>query len=333
MHKELSNIRNLTRLIVDSDASVTSVEVGINVMELSLALRRISESIPRFAKFKRVNEPSETSTGVALGLWHASLSMEDRPRTAAFLRGLSQALSSELESYPSRPIHLVEAGCGPLAGLSIPMMTLFEPDQLQVTLVDLHDESIEVAEELVRSLGLTDYLKQAICANLLNYEFENPADVVVLETMDAALNREPQVSLMRRLVNVFPDALILPESITIDLQSLNFTHVGFPMTVESLDRKHIGRVFELDRQSAIGLEEKDGTLPAARLRVPEDLSAEEQLVLMTQVKVFREVVLQHLEAQITAPVPIVDFQPGWLGAELEFRYRIGRSPGLEWTCG
>lgn len=329
MQEDALTIRELAKLVVDSNRPVTSF--GIEMMEFSLLLRRLANSHREFAAMKRMNSPSETGTGVALDPWHASLSMEDRPRTAAFIRGSAHAIADRLAKCPGRPIHVIEAGCGPAAALSIPLMTLFSPRQLQVTIIDLHQASIDSARSLIDNLGLSDRLRAAICDDLMTHEFTEDADVIILETMDAALFREPQVALTRRLARALPDAILLPESIAVNLQLLNFSEPVFPLTIESLNRRDLGRVFELDRRSAMEVEEENGYLTASCIRIPDRVEPGDELFLVTSVRVFDNVEFAALDAEITRPIKIHNAERSWLGGALSFRYRIGETPGLEWA--
>lgn len=78
--------------------------------------------------------------------------LEDGCRTPAFIRGIVLAVRAALARRGDnrRPIHLLEAGCGPLATLAIPVMTQFDPGDLQVTLIDLHQASIDCAVKLIQ---------------------------------------------------------------------------------------------------------------------------------------------------------------------------------------
>lgn len=267
---------------------------------------------------------------MAIDPWRASLSSDDRGRTAAFIRGCVRAVESILATRPERPVHLIEAGCGPLATLSTPLMTRFGPEQLQVTLIDFHQESIDSARHVVGELGFSDRLLSTICGDLMAMDFADTVDVVVLETMYAALFREPQVALTRCLVRTLPSAIFVPESVSVDLQLLDLRLESTAIPPTPRRRQMLGRVFQLDRSTALNIEADNGCLPAATINLPKTVEKGQGLFLTTTVTVFDDVAVSDYDAEITAPVGIHNAQLDWLGRELKFRYRISESPGLEW---
>lgn len=328
MNEDARAILRLTNSVADSDRPVTSF--GMEMLQLSLLLRKIADSHSEFAASKGSNSPSSTETGVALDPWRASLSLDDRGRTAAFIRGCVLAVESLLATRPKRPIHVIEAGCGPLAALSIPLMSRFGPEQLQVTLIDIHQKSIDTARHVVDRLELSDRLRNTICDDLMVMDLADNADVVVLETMYAALFREPQVALMRRLVRRLPSAIFVPESISVDLQLLDLQLECSTIPPAAKDRQMLGRVFQLDRSQALNVKADNGRLPAATITLPAEAEPGQGLYLTTSMVIVDDVVLLDYDAEITAPVAIPDAQRDWLGRKLNFRYCISECPGLEW---
>lgn len=328
MSDDTQAIRELTTIVADSSRPLTSF--GLEMMNYEILLRQVAESHPDFPTLKGMNASSVTATGHAIDPWRASLSLVDRIRTAAFIRGGVRTVEKVLAEIPDRPIHLMEAGCGPLAPLSIPLMARFGPEQLQVTLVDLHQEAIDCACYVIGQLGLSDRLSQAICGDLMTLGSREKADVIILEAMYAALFREPQVALTRRLVRAFPDAIVLPETITVDLQMFNLAKEAGQIPAVPGPRRFLGQVFKLDRLTALDGNAENGRLKAATIRLPEAVASEENLFLTTSVRVCDQVDFADYDAEITMPVGL-PLEPDWLGKVLHFSYRLTEFPGLEWV--
>jgi len=329
MTPDAQTLRTLTNSIIDSGRLVTAC--GMETMQLTLLLRRLLESAPAFSAFSASS--SSTEGGLAIDPWKASLSLENYPRTAAFLRGGARAIEEILARHPERPVHVIEAGCGPVAALSTPLMSRFGPDQLQVTLFDIHQESTDAAEHVIESLGLSDRLNETVCGDLMSMDLSghaSSADLILLETMYASLLREPQVALTRCLVRSLPSARLLPVRVTIDLQLFDPAPEAMLNPPVPQNRKWLGTVFELDERTARETEIENGYLPAATIPLPESAEPGERLFLTTTVEVFGDVILANYDSEITFPMELEIAEDSWQERTLRFRYRIDEDPGFEW---
>jgi hypothetical protein len=157
------------------------------------------------------------------------------------------------------------------------------------------------------------------------------ADVVALETIYAALQREPQVALTLRLVKTFPTAVFLPAKISIDLQLLDIQLESTAFPPQPKNRLSLGRVFDLDPDTSLNLEIDNDHLPAAKLTIPERIEPNQYPFLTTSASVFDRVVITDYDAEITVPVAVEGVDQSWLGHEIQFRYRVNESPGFDWT--
>ena len=108
------------------------------IMYYSLFLRDILHRLhPSFMEQRDINSPTNTSSGEALSPWHAAACMDDRLRTAAFIRGAIDSVQHLLDHSTHRPLHLIEAGCGPLGTLVLPLLAHFKSEDLEVSVIDL----------------------------------------------------------------------------------------------------------------------------------------------------------------------------------------------------
>ena len=124
MDESLDTLRSFVDTIADCDRELSSV--GGPVLHYGLFLRQILNSKrPKFLRQRDINAPTPISSGGAITPWHAAACMEDRTRTAAFVRGAIRGVERALEQFARRPLHLVEAGCGPLGTLVLPLLSHF----------------------------------------------------------------------------------------------------------------------------------------------------------------------------------------------------------------
>lgn len=106
---------------------------------------------------------------------------------------------------------MLYAGCGPFAPFALMLATRFEPSEVRVTLLDVHSWSLECARRLFETFGLADFVRAYVCADAATYTWPRdlPLHVVLTETMQHALQKEPQVAVTLNLAPQLSDGGIL----------------------------------------------------------------------------------------------------------------------------
>ena len=135
------------------------------------------------------------ASGLALSPRLAAQCLLDAPRTAAFLRGTLAAIFEAMRRFPDEPIEIVYAGTGPFATLVLPLFARLDPRRVRFTLIDVDERSTGSVRSLVDRFGLGAYVKAIVCADGTVYRHEAPVHIVVTETMQRALRREPFVAI------------------------------------------------------------------------------------------------------------------------------------------
>ncbi|WP_273163107.1 hypothetical protein [Massilia timonae] len=276
-----------------------------------------------------------TAAGLAISPVKAALCAREPLRTIVFIRGLAAAI--EQARRPDRPVRVLYAGCGPLATLALPLMTLFDPEQASFTLVDIHAASLGSARGLVSRLGLEAHVAGYMLADACSLRLDPAAlpDVIVSETMNAALRSEPQVAIMRHLAMQAPQALLVPESVTVEACLLRLGRELSPPLDDGgapqpprRERVELGPVFRLDAAAIRAWSGLDAALPAGVVRVPPTVPAGMQPRLLTKIVSFGSHRLQDWESSLNMPQHFPG-RPALQGGEtLQFAYRIGEQPGL-----
>ncbi|PLY41488.1 hypothetical protein CSZ94_15800 [Janthinobacterium sp. ROICE36] len=258
-------------------------------------------------------------SGWAISPVQAGLCAREPYRSAAFIQGLALAVREQLGA--GRPVRVLYAGCGPFALLALPVMAVLSATQVQFAILDVHAETLAYAHDLIARLELDSHVTAYICADAATYRIPAAVmpDVIVSETMNTALGKEPQVAILRNLHAQAPAAALLPAAVTVHL-GLDRRTPGEPCT-------DWGRVFALDGdalrawQGALG-----DSLPAATIRLPDVL--EQAPRLLTRIRVYGDIVLGDHDCSLNLPLPLPG-KPGLAGGSmLDFHYRLGGQPGL-----
>lgn len=325
---DAAQLRRLARAIVAAGSDVGAM------MEPAEALRALLERCSAFDLSVRSNVAegqSRLADGVAISPMQAALCARQLWRSAAFIQGAAAALAAAARRCEGRPVRVLYAGCGPFALLALPLMALWPAGQAQFTLLDIHAASLASARTLVAHMGLDASVQAWVQADATAYRIDPaaPPDVILSETMSAALAHEPQVAIARHLLAQAPQALMVPAAVRIDACLCDPRRENGYEAEPRHDRIFLGKVFELDAAAVArwaGL--PAGPLPAATIALPAVLEPRYQFRLLTRIEVFDGITLGDYASSLNLP-RLLPGKPVLRGGDLlQFSYRLGADPGL-----
>lgn len=267
-----------------------------------------------------MNEGESTlASGWAISPVQAALCAREPLRSAAFIQGLAAAIHAA--STPQRPVSVLYAGCGPFALLALPLMAIFSPQQLRFTILEVHQEALDYARVLIDKLGYGAHVAAFVCTDAATWRIAPDAapDVIVSETMNTALGKEPQVAIMRNLFLQAPQAALVPTAIAV--------HLGLPGGARDAPSADLGRIFEVNAANILAWAAEQGaSLPAASIRLPAALGRAPKL--LTRIQVHGAIVLHDYDCSLNLPLHLPG-KPQLAGSEtLAFSYQLGSTPGL-----
>ena len=201
------------------------------------------------------------------------------------------------------------------------VMAVLGARQVQFAILDVHAETLAYARDLIGQLGLDSHVSAGICADAASYHIPSDAlpDVIISETMNTALGKEPQVAILRNLHAQAPAAALLPAEVTV--------HLGLERRQPGEPCADWGRLFTLDANALRAWQDDTGdSLPAARIRLPDVLDGAPRL--LTRIRVHGDIVLGDYDCSLNLPLALPGKPLLAGGSVLDFRYRLGGSPGL-----
>jgi hypothetical protein len=271
--------------------------------------------------------------GAAISPMDAGRCLLDPRRTAIYLRGVHGAIQEAQQRFPGEVIHVLYAGCGPFAPLCLPLLPLLAGQAVRFTLLDVHARAVESVQAVLSALRLEAGIADCLVGDATQYHNpdDRPLHMVVSETMQRALEKEPQVAiLMATAPQLTAGGLMVPEMIAVDAvltdlsRELGGDGVGPKLWA---GRVPLGRILQVDRERVCAWASAGvlSHLPPARIALPSSVAAQYSLVLATTIRTFGVHQLREYESGLTHPLMV----NGWrAGEEVEFTYRLGEKPGF-----
>ncbi|HPF12566.1 MAG TPA: hypothetical protein PLP62_14020 [Flavobacteriaceae bacterium] len=279
------------------------------------------------------------ASGLAIGPEWAARCVDDFMRTRAFVRGICQAVA--LKHQSGKPVHILYAGTGPFATLVLPLLSRYQPSEIQLTLLEINPQSFESVQQVFKTLQATDYVNDFLMgdASTIQLKDAHQFDVVIAECLQFALDREPQVVITANLMQQVPaEALLIPQEIALDLCLVD--HGGETKAVTESEtglaikpKRSCKRVFTLNAQEARGYAFKsDGTIHFPIRDCTFSSEAQEgytMISIATYIKVFGEECIHPNESGLTMPFLYGPFKASAQPLNMSTQYKTGANPGLE----
>lgn len=268
------------------------------------------------------------SSGKAISPSAAAHCLLEMKRTAIFLRGIHKAINHKLTNKRTEPINILYAGCGPYATLIIPLLSLYTPNQVQVDLLDINEESLTASKNLAYAFGFEDFIEEYYLQDATKFKVQKPYVIVLSETMSSCLRNEPQVAIMQNLIpQIQVDSIFIPEEISIDAWLTNPKMENDRLTYfegekPPIDRISLGNVFKVNKEN-LDIKCLKNTLP-----LPDDTSLFPELKLFTSIRVFGDETLGENDCSLNLPLKYYDFR-AHKGGAVEFWYEQGQTPGIQ----
>lgn len=271
------------------------------------------------------------SGGYAISSWGAAMCLLEVKRTYIFIKGIIAAIQSLQRNQPNKPLHILDAGCGPFALLSVLPALYVEKGTAIFHLLDVIPENIAAVKKLITALQLDDFFGDLYIADAIHFKWPKavPLNMVISETMLNALRKEPQVAITLNLApQLASGGLFIPENIRVDLYAVN------NKLYQQDDRTPYEHFYTTLIQLNKYTQFEDGiTKQLAKVKIPEEFDCtQNRFMYYTFIKVFETAVLEYNDSSLNIPCPAIkeSQQMGLVGKELFFYYEVTENPSIRW---
>ncbi len=275
--------------------------------------------------------------GKAIGTFWAGVCVKEFMRTKRFIRGIFFGIKKAQEKFPDRTIHILYAGTGPFGTLMLPLTTVFTSKEIKFTLLEINHNSIEKLKNTIRAFEAEEYVEEIIQCDATEYKAEanKPIHMIITETMQRALVKEPQVAITLNLVpQMVEGGILIPQSVNVEAALIDPKRDSERMLgVEGADQDYfypLGKVFELNKNMAAEEREEGKAFQAVEINVPETVEKRyKRMNLLTNIQVFDEEKLTYMQCSLNLPQKVMDID--WLNnpvRKVQFQYVIDKTPGF-----
>ncbi|MGE5410014.1 MAG: hypothetical protein ACM3MI_03565 [Clostridiales bacterium] len=294
-------------------------------------------------------------SGKAISPIDAGTCILDSSRTAAFIRATYEAIERAKEKFRGDlPIRVLYAGCGPFAPFATALSTVFSPDEVLFTVIDIHRRSIESVKKIVTALGIEGNFSDIITANATSFKSKHSKKyhVLIVEVMQRALSVEPQVAIMANLIEeLIPGGYTVPKKISIEaylgdpniIFSLGSQQGNGPDKLNKLEKSNLlrlGKVLDISPdlirkmvKNKVDFTKADSPILRSYIFIPAQKSKEVYLMLFTRVELTRQITLERMSSGITIPVVFTKLGPFKESEFIEFGYIVdGDKTGIRYRA-
>lgn len=160
-------------------------------------------------------QDADLQSGVAISPIQAARCLQETVRTQVFLKGVVDAINNKQRQHGS--VNILYAGTGPYGLLILPILRILNNPKISVTLLDIHRDNITSVEKVIHTLDIQENIKQIEQADATCWHplMEESYDLIVSETMNNLLRREPQLAIFSHLQQFLKeDGELIPQRIT-----------------------------------------------------------------------------------------------------------------------
>ncbi|MFZ1562185.1 MAG: hypothetical protein WAT37_19760 [Saprospiraceae bacterium] len=337
----IKNIEDKTKLkklciqLLEEEAPIKILEASRELYQLLSLTSGVNEYDSNY------KHDLQTASGKAISTLWAAMSITDFLRTQRFFKGIHHAVIDSKQKYPGEKINILYAGSGPFATLALPVMCFFSSDEISFTLIEIQETSVQCLQTILEYYDFQEHVYALIQTDATSYQLEKSKKIhiVISETMQHSLEKEPQVEISMNLARqIEKDTIWIPQSIMIDAGLINKKkdqdrQMGL---LPSHDTTYIvmGNILDLNKDSASKMVLDVNKNIHFKVKPIFKFSKEKTIsypwmALFTTIHIYGNQYLRTGESGLCEPRILADLSiQHSLPDQIKFEYRTGSNPGF-----
>ncbi|RZS98944.1 class I SAM-dependent methyltransferase [Aquimarina brevivitae] len=322
MNHTVQELKNITRKLLD-----TPMESGQETV------RDLSHFFQLFLTQENSYEEIIVDHGKALSTAQAASCVLDYKRTIQFIKGIYLAILDKKEKLPEETISILYAGSGPFGTLLVPLLPLFDPEELSVTFIDINQGSVNTLKQVIQKLDLENYVNNILLEDAINYQppKDELPDIIISETMAYALTTEPQVAIMNSLAPLLKtEGVLIPEAIELALDYTSYAKEPIlsvcnnEYTIKNTGSRYFLKnkskiIYKIDKNTPKDIE-KSLRFETDWFKRPDSIEEAPDICIYTFVQIYKNICLNQADSLITNPYCVGSLYNIEKGAKFKLKY-------------
>ncbi len=335
----ISNLRSINNVLLSEQLDYSELKQAIE--HYKRLLKEISN-----LDFDRPEARSNIhlDSGKAIGPEWAAMCVDDIMRTKCFISGVDKAIQSLRLKTQKEPVHILYCGPGPFATLVLPLITKYTPQELRFEFIEINPQSVSSLKHIFETLNCNDYILGIHQEDAAKFKYDKrpDIDILLIECLQHALAREPQVAITYNLLpQLKRDAILIPEQINLHLCLINTRlqqeiMLGNEVNSSTSYFKNIDPIFTLSKKEVVfypsNIDLSNHQFPLKETILSnEDIESYNLIAISTELNVFEDCRLLINESGLTIP-KILDYQTKEKPiARVLSQYILSNEPGMRTT--
>jgi len=210
--------------------------------------------------------------------------------------------------------------------LLLPLLGRFDPDRLDITLLDYHQHSLDSVAQLIDFFECGDYMIKLLQADACIYQSPQPLHLIIAETMQKSLEQEPQLAVTANLApQLTCGGTFIPHKIEVELCLANLE--GERISLATVLNLAAGDAETLVKKAVHNNITGKRELTPVLVQIPGALTIDRfDAHFFTRIQVYSDLCLEEYEAEITLPTRCAELTPVKAGEQWTVSYQLGNYP-------
>lgn len=269
--------------------------------------------------------------GNAISPVQAAKCLRQSIRTRQFWLAILAAIENQLTEHGE--IRILYAGTGPYGTILLPLLPFIKQQSIRLVCIDIHEENIVAINRIIAVLQPELKQLDLICADATKWQPEpgQSFDLIISETMNAYLHREPQVSIFAHLEQFLTTTgHLIPQKIIVEAWLSDHRHYDVKeREVKVHSASKLQQLVCLDRELSRTIRQQHSEYLTAELQLPKHKLFLRSLELRTDITIFKEITLTLNQCSLNSPKHITLHGGFMSGDKVQFKYRIFNNPNWE----